>query len=120
MTNDDRTRKTILARRARFVAAALTGIGVAGGTAACSSEPEAQACLSMVADTGGDDATEAAVCLSVDASPPDTDTDAAVCLTMSPPDADADVADDASDAFDGADTEPTPCLKMAPDAADDG
>lgn len=126
---DDRTKRTILARRARFVAAALTGLGAAAASmAACGDGVDVP---TPTADSATDGATEASVCLSIDAALPDGATDAAVCLTMTPPDADADVAaeatvclslpaPDAADAADETDAEPAPCLKIAPDAADDG
>ncbi len=96
-------KKTILARRAKFVAAAIAG---AGFTSACAS----QACLDMPApdattdtaadtlDGGADADTGPTVCLSADAPPPDTAT----------PDSDA------------SDTGPVPCLDVVPDTGTDG
>ncbi|MBK7394745.1 MAG: hypothetical protein IPJ34_00195 [Myxococcales bacterium] len=94
------SKKTILARRAKFVAAAIAG---AGFTSACAS----QACLDVPApDATTDTATDTldggadtgpTVCLSADAPPPDSGT----------PDVDA------------SDTSPVPCLDIAPDTGAD-
>ncbi len=64
---DDSARRLILARRARFVAAALAGVtataGVAAVTEACGGETETeqspQPCLSVDASLGKADAAEA-------------------------------------------------------------
>ncbi|MBN9165759.1 MAG: hypothetical protein BGO98_45500 [Myxococcales bacterium 68-20] len=77
---DDSARRLILARRARFVAAALAGVtataGLAAATEACGGDTETeqspQPCLSVDADFGKADAAEAGPqpCLSVDAQVP--------------------------------------------------
>ena len=91
----DDAKKLVLARRARFVAAAIAGIGVA--TAACDSA-EPSVCLSPLApkDAGVTDA---------DAK---SDADPQPCLSPLPPDA-SDVA------------EPQVCLSpLPPDGGDGG
>ena len=97
--NDD-ARRLILARRARFVAAAVAGITVACGGATEQADP--QPCLRVAQDGGGPrdastDVGEPQVCLDVDAPPdagPDGPTDSGPdtsgprpCLSMLPPDA---------------------------------
>jgi hypothetical protein len=86
---DDRThqriKRQILGRRAHFIAAAVAGVSMQA--AGCS---EARTCLDIAVpeDTADADApTEAAVCLSIDAVPPDGPADVL----------------DATDATDGAD-----------------
>lgn len=99
----DEDTRAILARRGRFVAAALTGLTGAALAAACAS---AEACLSMIAPE--QDA-------AVDADrPSDATADAppVPCLSIKPT--------DAGDAGDASDAEPTPCLRIAPDAGDGG
>lgn len=76
----DEARKLILARRARFVAAAMVGAGLGAG-AACTPQP----CLEPPIHTGGSESPMP--CLSVAPTPPDAGAlgDAgpppAVCLT---------------------------------------
>jgi hypothetical protein len=99
----DEDARAIVARRGRFVAAALTGITGAALAAACAS---AEACLSMIAPeqdaaTDGDRPGDA----TADAPP-------VPCLSIAPV--------DAGDAGDASDAEPTPCLRIAPDAGDGG
>lgn len=114
--SDDDVKARILARRAKFLAAALSGAGLAAtaalvpGLAACGddqvTEPAdgaaPQPCLSPLApDSGG--------------VPPDASPDGAnpqPCLSPLPPDA----GDDAGDASDDAagDAEPMPCLAPIP------
>lgn len=94
---DDEARRLILARRARFVAAALTGITAA----MCGGEEDGanpRPCLDVAQDGG-----RPQPCLDVapDAEPQP-------CLAPLPPDA----SDDAGDAGDGGDAAPQPCLKM--------
>ena len=115
MGNDD-SKKLILARRARFVAAALaSGAGTVPlvvGAGACGGETEEQSpqpCLSMDAATTRNDA-EPQPCLSMDAAPDDAEPQP--CLAPRLPDAGADGASDG-----GPDAEPQPCL-FAP--MDDG
>ena len=91
----------ILARRAKFVAAAVASAGL---VTACSSH--AEACLSLAQnDTGAVDGT-------ADGSSTDTgstDTGPTPCLTP--------VEDTGTrDASDGGDTGPTPCLDVAIDS----
>lgn len=85
----DEARRLILARRARFVAAAMVAAGATAGLDACSN---AQPCLSLApADTG-----------------PYEPPDAAPQACLSPryePDAAGDAAGDASDASDASDAE---------------
>lgn len=102
-TETDEDARAIVARRGRFVAAALTGITGAALAAACAS---AEACLSMIAPeqdaaTDGDRPADA----TADAPP-------VPCLSIAPV--------DAGDAGDASDAEPTPCLRIAPDAGDGG
>jgi len=103
--NDD-AKKRILARRARFVAAAIAGMGI--NVAACS---EAQACLEPAIPPGDSAASDSAL----DGS----DTKPQPCLDPIV-DSGIDSSIDAVDAFDDADTEPAACLKMAPDSGPDG
>lgn len=95
MGNDD-AKRLILARRAKFVAAAIAGIAVACG----GSEADPEPCLSPVLqprDAGPDADANA----NVDAQPQP-------CLDV--------LAPDASD-----DAEPQPCLSpLPPDAGDGG
>lgn len=87
--DDDEARKIVLARRARFVAAAVAGVGVAcrnPSAEACLSPPP-EPCLSVVPDRRPVDAgatgstgtppevppAEPQVCLKVRATPPDED-----------------------------------------------
>jgi hypothetical protein len=111
-------RKTILARRARFIAAAIASAGVAG----CGGDAASSACLSTyVPQDGGSD-------VGADARPcnaPDVSHEAQMCLQPQPPDAaDADagpqvcLSQPPPDAADE-DTGPQVCLKIAPDASDD-
>ena len=101
--NDD-AKRLILARRARFVAAAVASIGVACGGATEESDP--RPCLGVAAESGrpndaGIDVGEPQVCLDMDA-PPDSGTDAS-------PDSGADAG------------VPQPCLsRLPPDAGDGG
>lgn len=114
------TRKTILARRARFIAAAIASAGVA---AACGGEATSSSvCLQPLhTGDGGTDAGQEAsdapvnevIVIDVTADPkpcnaPDVSHEAQVCLEPIPPDADPDT-----------DADPQVCLKIAPDAGDD-
>ena len=91
----DESRRLILARRARFMAATLTGIGVAvacgGGT-----EDEPKTCLSILIDSGTDRGPQ--VCLEPPVEDAGKDAEPQVCLSPRPPD-----AGDAGDAGDGVD-----------------
>ena len=80
---DEDNRRLILARRARFVAAALAG--VAASTAGCG---KAEPCLSQV--------------VNPDSGEPQP------CLT--PPNPNIDAGDAGADADAGSDAEPQPCL----------
>jgi len=109
MGNDD-SKKLILARRARFVAAALASVAATTplivGAEACGGETEEQSpqpCLSVDAEPPKDVTPQP--CLSVDAEPP-KDATPQPCLDIEPP----------KDAA-GADADPQPCL-FAP--MDDG
>jgi hypothetical protein len=99
---DDEARRLILARRARFVAAALTGLTAAmcGGT---EDEANPRPCLDVAQDGGTPQP-----CLSTveDAAPQP-------CLDVVPDagDGGGDAGEDAGDA----DAGPQPCLKVAPD-----
>lgn len=106
MTDDDK--KTILARRARFVAAALTSAGLGAlavqGCGGDTSSPGTDAAADGAVDAQPDGPS---VCLS---QPFDGGHDAPQpCLSPPPPDA----ADDADDA------EPQPCLAPPPAEAGD-
>jgi hypothetical protein len=122
-------RDRILARRARFIAAAVAASGVVACGSSESSTPEPQVCLSPAYDAGPDLGAEAAVCLSpaLDSSVSDSsasdatrdaladtasDTAPTPCLDVVP-----DTGVDAE--LDTFDAEPAPCLKVAPDAAKD-
>jgi hypothetical protein len=97
MGNDD-AKRLILARRARFVAAALAGVA-----AACGGETEEspRVCLSVLADSGPGDASG-------------SDAEPQPCLAPLPPDASTDAASDA-------DAGPQPCLSpLPPDGGDGG
>jgi len=104
------TKNKILARRAKFIAAAVTSAGLLG----CGSK--AEVCLSMVADTGSDgDASDDTIsdtrpqpCLDPVVDTGVTDTGPSVCLSP--------MEDTGSDS--SADTGPAPCL--APPPADGG
>jgi len=98
---DEDAKRIILARRARFVAAALAGLNLAmcGGK----SETDPQPCLSVVSD---DDGGNPQPCLS----PPGP----------GPVDAAVDVGDAGTDA-DDPDAQPQPCLSpLPPDSGDGG
>lgn len=107
---DDEDRAAILARRNRFVRAALTGIAGASILAACSGDTtDTQPCLSPPPnDSGRSDGTPQP-CLGAQ-------------IQDSRPPLAADAASDADDANDGsskdADAEPQPCLSppIDPDA----
>jgi hypothetical protein len=104
--NDD-AKRLILARRARFVAAALAGVAVACGGATDEGDP--QPCLSIRPTDGGIDSAKPQPCLE-----PSVDEDAGPqpCLSPLPPD-----AGDAGDA----DAGPQPCLSpLPPDGGDGG
>jgi hypothetical protein len=111
--SDEATRKAILARRARFVAAAMVGIGVAG----CE---KPQPCLSMDRKPTTDETIEPRACLKVGKPPDDETADAgavdatsdALDATSDAPDASSDARDAAGDAFDAPIAHP--CLKIAP------
>lgn len=90
----DRDRAAILARRKRFVAAALSSISLGAATADC----QPQVCLSIRPDDAEmySDAQ--------DAQP----AEAQACLAARPDVMDSDASDDAADAA------PMPCLDIAP------
>ena len=97
--NDD-AKRLILARRARFVAAALAGVAVACGGSTEEGEP--RVCLRIAPDAGPRDA-------AADAEPQP-------CLEPTLPDAGSDGSTDA-----GPDTGvPQPCLSQLPPDAGDG
>jgi hypothetical protein len=97
MANDE-AKRLILARRARFVAAAVAGIAAACGGATDDTKPTP--CLEPVIRDSGADA------------------DPKPCLTPLPPDASSDAGGDAaSDADTGV---PQPCLSQLPPDAGDG
>lgn len=85
MGNDD-AKRLILARRARFVAAALAGVAVA-----CGGSAEPETCLSPVftPTDGGKDAADAEPQPCLEPLPPDASDDAEPqpCLSPLPPDA---------------------------------
>jgi hypothetical protein len=94
---DDESKRLILARRARFVAAALAGVAATAN--ACGGDAEPQPCLSPLYDGGISDGRADAAdarpqpCLEPmieDAAKPDADADAEPqpCLSPLPPDAD--------------------------------
>jgi hypothetical protein len=96
---NDEAKRLILARRARFVAAALAGVAVACGGSTDDADP--QACLSppyQPRDAGSDADADAAPQPCLEPLPPDAGDDAEpqVCLSPLPPD-----AGDAGDAGDG-------------------
>lgn len=88
---NDEAKRIILARRARFVAAALAGLNAA----MCGGKSEPQPCLSVVAEDSGTPQP----CLSPPSHPIDAATDAG------------------ADAPDDADAQPQPCLSPVPDDA---
>lgn len=85
-------RKIVLARRARFVAAAIAGVGIA-----CSDPKHPEPCLAPMPPDPGDHRPGPNVCLSVSPAP---------CLEIPPADAGAPDAP--------TEPEPMPCLKVAP------
>lgn len=102
------SRNKILARRARFVAAAMTGMGVIG----CASKSEA--CLSMVAEDAGPDGTR-------DTSAADSEQpEACLSAPFDSGSGDTGRGDTPGDVTttDSADTGPMPCL--APPPGDSG
>lgn len=100
MPNDE-AKRLILARRARFVAAALTGVAVACGGSTESTDQNPQPCLSPPANLDGGRDTG-------------TDAQPQVCLEPLPPDAGPDAESDA-------DAGPQPCLSpLPPDGGDGG
>ncbi len=96
---DDETRRIILARRARFLAAALASVSAAGMAAG------AEACGGTV-DEQHADGGEPKPCLGITA-----DAQPQPCLSRIPDDAASDAGSDAS--LD-ADAEPQPCLAPPP------
>jgi hypothetical protein len=113
---DDDAKRLILARRARFVAAALAGVaGVAVACGGSIDDADPQPCLSppyQPRDAGSGTDAEPQPCL--EPLPPDAGDDAEpqVCLSPLPPD-----AGDAGDADTGV---PQPCLSQLPPDAGDG
>ncbi len=101
---DDETRRIILARRARFLAAALAGVAATGTVAAA-----AEGCGG---ETEQSDGGTPQPCLSPPSNP---DAQPQPCLSKIAEDAGLDAATDAK--LD-ADAEPQPCL--APPPGDDG
>lgn len=102
---DEETKRIILARRARFVAAALASVAAAAGVEACGSGGPDQ----PTTDAGtGRDGAEPQPCLSATAPDSGIDAQPQPCLEPLPP--------DAGDA--GNDAEPQPCL--APPPGNDG
>ena len=86
MSNDD-PKKAILARRKRFVAAAIASVGIAGCGSSTDSTTTPQACLKAAPDTGevgdtgdADTYVEPEACLSApfDSGTPETSPDAKV------------------------------------------
>jgi hypothetical protein len=125
-------KKTILARRARFVAAAIASAGLAAGCS--SSEAEPQACLSYVAqhdaatdgdkDASLDAPTEAQMCLAApfDATPgeaqADVNAEPQVCLE---PQEDVNAEPQVClEPQEDVNAEPQVCLDPVPDATPDG
>ena len=104
---DEESKKKILARRARFVAAAVASISMTGCGGDTEAEP--QACLS---DTGVDVDTGPTPCLTPasDTGGGDTTSDAGIDAAADG-DADGDVDPD---------TGPTPCLAPPPEDTGDG
>lgn len=94
----DEAKRLILARRARFVAAAVAGIAAACGGSTEDTRPTP--CLEPgIRDSGADAA----------------DADPKPCLSPLPPDASSDASDDADAGI------PQPCLsRLPPDAGDGG
>lgn len=97
----DDARRQILQRRARFVAAAVTSLGIA---TSCGEKPKPQPCLSQTATP------------TSDAGPPpaeDTGTAPTVCLSVAPQEAgpEADIVSEPS---------PKPCLSQPPPQQDAG
>jgi hypothetical protein len=82
--NDDQARKAILARRARFIAAAAVGAGLAGCDGGKSGEPTV--CLTVATQVPVE--TAPTVCLAYRPPPPDAGPDAgprpAPCLEVKP------------------------------------
>lgn len=110
------SRDKILARRARFIAAAVSGMAIVG----CSST-QAEACLSTVADTGADDARDdarkdATSDAVIDAT--DADTEPMPCLSapLDTGSADTTTSTDTSTT----DTGPMPCLVPPEDTGASG
>lgn len=95
-------RDRILARRAKFLAAALA----ASGTVACAQVEEEPKTKDGGADTAAPDAPEP--CLSAPIDSGGVDTAPVPCLDVAP--------DAGTDTFDA---EPAPCLKVAPDSGTD-
>jgi hypothetical protein len=80
MAPDDKARREILARRARFVAAALTSMGIAAGVEACKSSPPPEPCLSIAPEHPPE------ACLSVEPEPvEDAGPPPQVCLSPMQP-----------------------------------
>lgn len=106
-------RDRILARRAKFIAAALAASGAASlaGCGQVEEEPRVDAAVESGTDTGPQPCltTDAEVCLS---APLDTGVDTGPTPCLEPP---LDSGIDDGDA----DAEPAPCLKMAPDSSFD-
>jgi hypothetical protein len=104
MSDEEDARKIVLARRARFVAAAVASLGVACRTT--TSEP----CLSPPPLPEPHDAGAEAVTTSADAGPPKLVTEPQVCLTVR-----------AEPREDGSEPSPIPCLsvRVAPPPRDD-
>ncbi len=103
------TKKRILARRAKFVAAALAATGV-GACASVDEEPTTKVDTGVAGDTSVKD-TGAEPCLGVSADSGerfDTSTDTAPMPCLDPAPEDTGVADTDVDAG------PAPCLKMPP------
>ncbi|MEO7096523.1 MAG: hypothetical protein ABI175_24910 [Polyangiales bacterium] len=104
---DEESKKKILARRARFVAAALASAGV--GLAGCGGETSADP-IKPGSDSGSLDAADVAdTAPSVCLSPPLRDTD----VDTANPDAGVDSTADAAEVE--PDTGPFPCLAPPPD-----
>jgi hypothetical protein len=98
--NDDDAKKAILARRARFIAAAMVGAGISVSCSNKDSPP--QVCLSVAIDQDAGPPPGPSVCLSPIPSP---------CLSVAPPQPEA---PDAGATIRDAGAPPRPCLSQRP------
>lgn len=105
------TKKRILARRAKFVAAALAATGV-GACASVDEEPSTKVDTGVAGDSSVKDTGTPEPCLGISADSGemlDTATDTAPMPCLDPAPDDTGVADTAD-----VDAGPAPCLKMPP------